>query len=167
MNITRFRLENFKRHKELEFDLAPGLNIVRGPNEAGKTTVQQALEMVLFRRPTSSSQDVDEAHSWRDEEADPVVEIDYRDDEERGTLRKTFAGQNGTVEMRIADETLTDPAAVDAKVATLTGLPTEKFFRATASVRHQELSGLTQDESTLRDRLQQSMSGADRGTHDP
>jgi DNA repair exonuclease SbcCD ATPase subunit len=165
MNLTRLRLENFKRHKELEFDLVPGLNIVRGPNEAGKTTVQQALEMVLFRRPSSSSQDLDDAHPWRDEEADPIVEIGFEDEGASGALRKTFAGQRGTVEMSIGDETLTDPAAVEAKVAALTGLPTEKFFRATASVRHQELSGLTQDESTLRDRLQQSMSGADRGTH--
>ena len=76
-----------------------------------------------------------------------------------------FAGQRGTVEMHIGQETLNDPAAVEAQVARLTGLPSEKFFRATASVHHQELAGLTEDEGTLRDRLQQSMSGADRGTH--
>ena len=97
-------------------------------------------------------------------EADPVVEIDFEDDGEKGTLRKEFAGQRGTVEMRVGDETFNDPAAVEAQVARLTGLPSEKFFRATASVHHQELAGLTEDEGTLRDRLQQSMSGADRGT---
>ena len=165
MNITRLRLENFKRHAQLEIELVAGLNIVRGANEAGKTTIQRAIEMVLFRRPTSSSQDLDETRSWSDAEADPVVEIDFDDDGAGGTLRKTFAGQRGTVELRMRDETLTDPAAVDAQVGRLTGLPSEKFFRATASVHHQELGGLTQDESTLRDRLQQSMSGADRGTH--
>ena len=165
MNVTRLRLENFKRHTELEMELVGGLNVVRGANEAGKTTIQRALEMVLFRRPTSSSQDLDETRPWRDTEADPVVEIDFDDDNAGGTLRKTFAGQRGTVELRLGDETFTDPAAVEAQVARLTGLPSEKFFRATASVHHQELGGLTQDESTLRDRLQQSMSGADRGTH--
>jgi uncharacterized protein YhaN len=165
MNITRLHLENFKRHRDLDIELAPGLNIVRGPNEAGKTTVQRAVEMALFRRPTSSSQDLDEARPWRDSEADPTVEVDFDDDDVHGTLRKTFAGQRGTVEMRIGDETFTDPAAVEAQVARLTGLPSEKFFRATASVHHQELGGLTLDENTLRDRLQQSMSGADRGTH--
>ncbi len=166
MNITRLRLENFKRHTALEMELAPGLNIVRGPNEAGKTTIQRAIEMALFRRPTSSSQDLDEARPWRDSEADPKIELDFEDDGTPGTLRKTFAGQRGTVELRMGEETLTDPAAVEAEVARMTGLPSEKFFRATASIHHQELTGLTQDESTLRDRLQQSMSGADRGTHD-
>ena len=121
--------------------------------------------MVLFRRPTSSSQDLDDVRPWSDAEADPVVQIEFDSDGDHGSLRKMFAGQRGTVGMRVGEETLTDPAAVDARVAALTGLPSEKFFRATASVRHQELGGLDHDESTLRDRLQQSMSGADRGTH--
>jgi len=165
MNITRLRLDNFKRHAALEIELVPGLNVVRGPNEAGKTTIQRAIEMALFRRPTSSSQDLDEARPWSDSDADPQIELDFEDDGAHGSLRKTFAGQRGTVELRLGDESVTDPAAVEAQVARLTGLPSEKFFRATASVHHQELGGLTLDESTLRDRLQQSMSGADRGTH--
>src|SRR5215213_6713568 len=165
MNITRLRLENFKRHAELEMELVPGLNIVRGPNEAGKTTIQRAIEIGLFGRPTSSSQDLDDSRQWADNEADPVIEVDFQDDDVTGTLRKVFAGQRGTVEMRVGDETFNDPTAVETQVARLTGLPSEKFFRATASVHHQELAGLTEDEGTLRDRLQQSMSGADRGTH--
>ena len=48
---------------------------------------------------------------------------------------------------------MSDPAQVEQEIARLTGLPSEKFFRATASVHHQELAGLTQDESTLRDRF--------------
>ncbi len=43
-------------------------------------------------------------------------------------------------------------------------MPTEGFFRSTASVRHHELAGLQRDEAALRDRLQASISGADRGT---
>ena len=81
-----------------------------------------------------------------------------------GQITKVFAGSKGTVELREGDVVTTDPAAIEHVVAELTGLPTEKFFRATASIHHQELAGLKQDEGTLRDRLQQSMSGADRGT---
>ncbi|HUR16101.1 MAG TPA: AAA family ATPase [Candidatus Limnocylindrales bacterium] len=165
MHISRLHLQNFRRHSDLTLDLAPGLNVVRGPNEAGKSTVQRAIEMALFRRPTSSSQDLDDSRQWRQPDSDPTVELDFAADEERGSLRKVFAGHRGTVELRIGAETIVDPAAVEAHMARLTGLPSEKFFRATASVHHQELTGLTQDESTLRDRLQQSMSGADRGTH--
>ncbi len=170
MRIHRLRLADYKRHRELDLELRPGLNVVRGPNEAGKSTIQRAIEMGLFRRPTFASQERDELRSWSatepaDADTDPTVEIEFEHEGRRGTLRKVFAGSRGTVELTLGDETLTDPAAVEQRMAQLTGLPSEKFFRATASIHHQELTGLTQDEATLRDRLQQSMSGADRGTH--
>ena len=164
MKITRLRLHDFRRHAELDVEFKPGLNIVRGPNEAGKSTIQRAIEMGLFRRPTFASAELDELKPWRTPEADPQIEIDFENEGKPGALRKTFAGHRGTVEMELGGQTLTDPAAVEQQVAAMTGLPSEKFLRSTASVHHQELTGLTQDESTLRDRLQQSMSGADRGT---
>ena len=167
MLIHRLRLSGFKRHRQLDLELRPGLNVVRGPNEAGKSTVQRAIEMGLFRRPTFASQELEELRPWQeaDPEVDPTIEIEFEHGGRRGSLRKVFAGSRGTVEMELGDEKMTDPAAVEQRVAQLTGLPSEKFFRATASIHHQELTGLTQDEATLRDRLHQSMSGADRGTH--
>ncbi len=167
MRIKHLHLENFGRHQSLDLDFAPGLNVVRGVNEAGKSTVQRALEVGLFRRSTSTAEDLDRLRPWPKSDGDPVVVIDFDDEGVEGSLRKEFAGQRGTVELRLGneDKAMSDPAQVEQEIARLTGLPTEKFFRATASVHHQELTGLTQDESTLRDRLQQSMSGADRGTH--
>ena len=99
------------------------------------------------------------------EEAAPTVRIDFTDDDGvDGSLAKTFAGAKGRVELTIAGESITDPAEVERRLADLTGIPSEKFFRSTAAVRHEELADLDRDESTLRDRLQEAMSGADRGT---
>jgi DNA repair exonuclease SbcCD ATPase subunit len=165
MRITALRLTNFKRHRRLDLEFGPGLNVVRGANEAGKSTIQRALEMGFFRRPTFASQELQDLASWGVPEASTTVKIEFEDDGKPGYLRKDFAGAQGTVELNYDDEQLTDPAAVEQRIAALTGLPSEKFYRATASIHHQELTGLSQDEGTLRDRLQQSMSGADKGTH--
>ena len=165
MNITRLALRDVRRHEQLDLALKPGLNVVRGPNEAGKSTIQRAIELVMFRRPTFASAELDELRPWRRPDAEPVIEMDFEVDGQKGSLRKVFAGQRGTVELSWAGDTTTDPGAVEQQIAALTGLPSEKFLRATASVHHHELAGLTQDENTLRDRLQQSMTGADRGTH--
>ena len=81
-----------------------------------------------------------------------------------GTLEKWFGGQKGTVDLVYDGQRVTDPALADQVLAELSGIPTEAFFRSTASVRHHELSDLARDEAALRDRLQASISGADRGT---
>jgi len=164
VNITRLRLADFRRHENLDIELKPGLNIVRGPNEAGKSTVQRAIELGLFRRATFASNELGDLKPWQKADADPVVEVDFDDNGKHATLRKVFAGARGTVELTVNGESQTDPAAVDTEIARMTGIPSEKFMRSTASVHHHELAGLDKDESTLRDRLQQSMSGADRGT---
>jgi DNA repair exonuclease SbcCD ATPase subunit len=165
MIINRLRLTNFRRHRALDVALGPGLNVVRGANEAGKSTVQRAIELGLFRRPTFSGAELDDTRPWQDPAAEPVIDLEFSDDGRAGMLHKVFAGGRGTVTLTLGEETFNDPATVEQHVVALTGIPSEKFFRASASVHHQELTGLAQDENTLRDRLQQSMSGADRGTH--
>ena len=165
MIINRLRLANFRRHLALDVVLGPGLNVVRGANEAGKSTVQRAIELGLFRRPTFSGAELDDTRPWQDPTAEPVIDLEFSEDGRAGTLHKVFAAGKGTVTLTMGEETFNDPATVEQHVIALTGIPSEKFFRASASVHHQELTGLAQDESTLRDRLGQSMSGADRGTH--
>jgi DNA repair exonuclease SbcCD ATPase subunit len=165
MIITRLRLANFRRHRALDVQLGPGLNVVRGANEAGKSTIQKAIEMALFRRPTFSGNELEDTRPWQDPTAEPSIELEFIDERRAGSINKVFAGGKGTVALTLGEETFNDPATVDQHVVALTGIPSEKFFRASASVHHLELTGLAQDENTLRDRLQQSMSGADRGTH--
>jgi DNA repair exonuclease SbcCD ATPase subunit len=170
MRITRLNVRDFRRYREFEVALAPGLTIIHGPNEAGKTTIQRALELILTKKATSNAAEMDGLRSWdAAEDARPVIAIDFEIDEEDGTVRrgsieKAFRGAKGTVKLEIDGEAITDPTLADQALAELTGIPTEAFFRSTASIRHHELADLDRDEAALRDRLQASISGADRGT---
>ena len=96
-----------------------------------------------------------------------AIDFEIEDDDRgvrRGTLEKAFRGSRGTVRLEVDGETITDPTLADQALAELTGIPSEAFFRSTASIRHQELADLDRDEAALHDRLQASISGADRGT---
>jgi DNA repair exonuclease SbcCD ATPase subunit len=170
VRIRRLQVRDLRRYRELDIDLAPGVTVVRGPNEAGKSTIQRAIELALTRRVTSSAGDLESLRPW-DASADtrPWVAIEFEQEEEdgrlaTGTLEKWFGGQKGTVDLVYDGQRVTDPALADQVLAELSGVPTEAFFRSTASVRHHELSDLARDEAALRDRLQASISGADRGT---
>jgi DNA repair exonuclease SbcCD ATPase subunit len=169
VRITRLQLRNVRRHNDLDLALAPGLTVVRGPNESGKSTIQRAIELALTRRVTSGSGDLDAMRSWGAAEDDrPWVRVEFEQEDEdglrTGALEKSFRGPKGTVKLDVDGESITDPARADEVIAELTGIPSEGFFRSTASVRHHELDGLQRDEAALRDRLQASISGADRGT---
>jgi DNA repair exonuclease SbcCD ATPase subunit len=169
VRIRRLRVQNLRRFRELDVDLAPGLTVVRGPNEAGKSTIQRAIELAITRRVTSAAGDLDSLRPWDAAEgAQTVVTIEFDQDEEDGikvgTLAKTFAGAKGTVDLQYDGQSISDPTLADQVMAELTGIPTEGFFRSTGSVRHMEVAGLARDEAALRDRLQASISGADRGT---
>ncbi|MFI5253920.1 MAG: ATP-binding protein [Candidatus Limnocylindrales bacterium] len=166
MHIDRLHLRDLMGHVDLEIELAPGLTVVRGPNEAGKSTIQRAIEFAFFRRATAQGQDVERLRRWgAPEEAAPTLEMDFSaDDGTTGHLLKVFAGAKGRTELRLGEEVVDDPAEVDRRLVGLTGIPSVKFFRSTAAVHHLELAELDRDEATLRDRLQVSVSGGDRGT---
>ena len=169
MRITRLQVKNLRRHADLDLKLDRGLTVIRGPNESGKTTIQRALELALTRRVTSSAADLDGMRTWGAGDEDrPWVRLEFEQEDLDGTrtgsIEKSFRGQRGTVGFDDGTKWSTDPAESDELIADLTGIPSEAFFRSTASVRHHELDGLSRDEAALRDRLQASISGADRGT---
>lgn len=170
MRITALELRALRRYRDARIELAPGLTIVRGPNEAGKSTLQRAIELALTRKVTSSAQDLEALLPWDGNGEDRTfigMGFTYEDEDgglHAGRLEKSFRGARGQVRLELDGELVSDPARADELLADLSGVPTEGFFRSTASVRHHELAGLQRDEGALRDRLQASISGADRGT---
>ena len=170
MRLTRLQLRNVRRHANLDLELAPGLTVVRGPNESGKSTIQRAIELGLTRRVTSGSGDLDGMRSWNaDPDERPWVRFEFEQDDpegegvKRGSVEKSFRGAKGSVRLQFDREAISDPTRADELLAELSGIPSEPFFRSTASIRHHELDGLARDEAALRDRLQASISGADGG----
>ena len=170
MRITSLAVHDLRRHRDTTIELAPGLTVVRGPNEAGKSTLQRAIELALTRKVTSAAGELDALVPWDggpDARPGITMAFTYEDEDggvHEGRLEKQFLGARGTVRLELEGEVITDPARADETLAALSGVPTEGFFRSTASVRHHELAGLQRDEAALRDRLQASISGADRGT---
>jgi DNA repair exonuclease SbcCD ATPase subunit len=170
VRITSLSLRDLRRYRAASIELAPGLTVVRGPNEAGKSTIQRAIELALTRKVTSAAAELDALIPWDGSpDARPAIAMTFTYEDEdggvhEGSLEKVFAGAKGTVSLGVDGQVVTDPARADELLAELSGVPTEGFFRSTASVRHHELAGLQRDEAALRDRLQASISGADRGT---
>lgn len=93
MKLKRLRIENFKRFRApLELnDFADGLNLFVAPNEAGKSTVAEAIRAAFFERYKSSS--VSGLRPWNDSSATPSVEIDFELGGKSARLSKAFLGK--------------------------------------------------------------------------
>ncbi|MGZ8528078.1 MAG: ATP-binding protein, partial [Candidatus Limnocylindrales bacterium] len=172
MRISRLQLRDVKRYRDLQIDLAPGLTIIRGPNESGKSTIVLAIELGLTGSVGGANPaPLDGLRSWDAEpDALPTVVIDFTVDDadpdqpgRSGTVEKAF-GPGGTAELTFDGTSTSDPATVDAELAEITGVPSPAFFRSTALVGRGELEELDATEATLRERLSASISAADRST---
>ena len=76
MRLTRIALRDFKGHASLDIEPADGLTVIRGPNEAGKSTLQQAIGFALFRKADGSARDMLGAQRWG-ASSRPRVQLDF------------------------------------------------------------------------------------------
>ena len=98
MQITRLRVEQLRRFRApLELSgFTPGLNILAGPNEAGKSTLVRAIRAAFFERHKSSM--VDDLRPWDEGSgAAPRVEIDFVLAGQPHHLVKSFLGKKRCV----------------------------------------------------------------------
>jgi len=52
MHLNKIEIENFQNHKKTEIELCPGVNIIAGSSDSGKTAILRALNLVLTNRPS-------------------------------------------------------------------------------------------------------------------
>ena len=93
MKLKWLRIENFRRFRapfELG-DFADGLNLFVAPNEAGKSTVAEAIRAAFFERHKSSS--VGDLRPWGDSSATPSVDIEFELGGKPARLSKAFLGK--------------------------------------------------------------------------
>ena len=99
MRLLSCRLQNIRVHGDLALDFGPGLTLVGGPNETGKSTLVEALHRCLFLRATATGAPV-EALQSRLHLGQPQVELAFAARGEAWTVLKRFSGSSGKVLLR-------------------------------------------------------------------
>jgi hypothetical protein len=136
IRVRRFRAINDGR--VIEF--SPGLNIIKGSdNEAGKSSLRMAITKALFQDPNTSREDVIGLTSWGADEP-WEIELEFESDSVPFRLAKSLKTKSSQmVDTRSSRVIAGSKSAIAAKVAEITGCPSEVFFESTACIGQEEL----------------------------
>ncbi len=130
MRLEHLSVQCFQCIESAELDFGPGLNVLYGPNDLGKSSLAWAIRAVLLLQHSSSVHE--RFVSWYGE-GDPRVALTFADDDDRlWRVTKTFGGGStgrSLLETSRDGRTFTTDASgrqVDDKLRTMLGWGVQK-----------------------------------------
>lgn len=84
--IHSLSMSNFQSHKNTELELHPGVNVIIGPSDSGKSSIMRALYWALFNRPVGDAF----KSNWKHEEC--AVSVNFEDGTVTRVKNKSFNG---------------------------------------------------------------------------
>ena len=120
LKVHSLRVKNFAGIHEATLELQDnGVTVIYGPNEAGKSTMLKAFELLLSDTLVRSTKADVKRHYPRDRDENPTVSADLTVGSYRLTMEKTYKAGSGSAVLKI----------VEPKPDTLTGRDAENRFQ--------------------------------------
>uniref|UniRef100_A0A6M3M0C8 Putative ATPase domain containing protein n=1 Tax=viral metagenome TaxID=1070528 RepID=A0A6M3M0C8_9ZZZZ len=86
--INSLEIKNFQSHKNTKIDFCPGLNVIAGASDSGKSSILRAIGWLIKNRPSG-----DAIRNWDCKKNDPVtVTISLEDNNKEETITKERIG---------------------------------------------------------------------------
>jgi DNA repair exonuclease SbcCD ATPase subunit len=144
MRLKRLHAEHFRRFADVDIEFAPGLNLIRGPNESGKSTIVRALLAAMFEKPGATTAK-GRAHRRWGSSREPFVMLEFTDDDGEYRLIKDFGEGKVYLEQPGDAKRLGSARAVDSKIADALGFRDPALYLRTACVTHDQMVSLGED----------------------
>lgn len=161
MILRRLRLERFGPFRQAEWTFGPGLNVVRGPNESGKSHLREAITRLLFDQTKVTTNDSRflRVTTWGADRSFALAgEFTVGDSVWR--LEKDFAAD--TVLLVAADGSceLRDQSLINERLHELIGENARDVYTSTACLEQQDFARLAAGHK-IGELLQQTVTGGD------
>jgi DNA repair exonuclease SbcCD ATPase subunit len=159
MTLLRLHMRRFKKFADWAAGFSPGLNVIRGPNEAGKTTVMQALFAALLVDPSQPPATfTDDVRSWGEKRL-PELLLEFKVDGNVYLLRKDFDAGTVLLQQQRHGERVEGSREVQQRILNWLGMSSAGAFRSTAFVGQGELARISEDRHLMGTQLSRVLSG--------
>ncbi|NIM93285.1 MAG: AAA family ATPase [Anaerolineales bacterium] len=160
MQLRRILLKNFRRFPRFKRNFTGGFNLVMGPNESGKSTLQDAIVQGLLDRPTGKKAEM-KHKAW---DSDRMYEIEIQYILPGGleyTIRKDY--EKGSHEVIGPDGSDDSREGLERAVEEALGTTSQALFLNTACIRQDDMDILGGGQDEIASRLQQIVMGGVTG----
>lgn len=134
-------MERFRAFSRRTLEFGDGLNIIRGANEAGKTTIHEALRAVLFAKPNTRAQALLAHRSW-DHDSLFVLTLEFEGGGRSYRLTKDFEARRALLEDLDTGEAWRDADTIQEILEERLGLGSENVYTRLAWLNHDEMRRL-------------------------
>jgi DNA repair exonuclease SbcCD ATPase subunit len=156
--ISEIKLKNFKKFDDAKFRFEHGINVIKGANEQGKSTLLKAIIAGLFAD-TTSSKTKEAFKSWN-KEVYPTIELDFFIGENLYALLKDFNSKEMVLKDVINNTEEKNFSTITKQIKEFSGIGSEAVLRNTACINHDEMTDLESGRKSLQEVLQElSMNG--------
>lgn len=163
MRLRSMATTNFGNLANKKLVFGEGLNVVKGPNEAGKSFSIEAITQGLYGDAASGAAQIREhCRKWGSKEAFSLeLEI-----ESKGVKYKVIRDFENKKNVLIKPDgtEVKDKESVRKMVAELVGLPSQLAFEATACIPQEEVEKIGSAVSTLREIIEGRLAGSGSDT---
>jgi len=156
MNLTSLVLENFGRFENFECDFTNGINVVKGGNETGKSTLVAAIMALFYSDPSSG--EIVKAKTWGISKP-LVIRGKISDESFYGVLEKDFDAGHAKLENQKHGISIKDQNKVTQIMSNSLGFPTAELFEATSCIRQGEIARIKDSVEAIKDKLGSLVTG--------
>lgn len=148
MNFKTLTVEQFKIFKQASFSFYDGINVIKGRNESGKSSILEAIQIALFTSARTKSKKLFERITrWQNSRA-PRLELTFEENAQEYLLTRDFEKGESSLTLK-GKETLQDEEKIFSQIASVAKVYSEKMFSSTALVNQYEVSQVTTDSELI------------------
>lgn len=140
-----------------------GFTVIMGPNEVGKSFTIEAVCQGLFGDgATTASQIRENCLKWQST-GQFFIKVEIVHDGDTYAITRDYENKNNIL-IKPDGEEVTDKRTIAKLVAEMIGLPSLKSFKATACMPQEEVEGVSDEYSTLREIIEGQIAGSGSDT---
>ncbi len=162
MRIEKLNIKNFGKFSEKATSFSPGINIIKGANEAGKSTLVEAISTGLFDDVKMPDKSLKEKFKWG--EGGASVQLEVSDGEKKFNLNKDFFAGVQTLRSPRSKEGVESSDGWMKFLEDKLGITDKGLFHSTACIRQDEMDRISSSPETMRDKLESIITGAKEET---